>query len=385
MTKILSFAAFIASLAALTIVLGRETPPVSMDQSEIRRYIDHEVKSQLAHLREEIDDLPHRPAATTDADFSTHPLPPREQVNAWIEETLRSKMASSDFVESALGGVLHLEANTDEWKEPKAIDLSGYLTLEDKVAAILKAYDGVNSYGSDNPLTKQLMELGHDAVPLLAEFLRKGASHEQWAAQMAVDEAMNALLTEEDRDLALELFMRDGSMSKVLNKFRFPEANDLVFEKLKQMSFREPNMGSMQSYEADVLEMALDYDRERALPHILQAVENGACLQQVLGVVGSDPTIDLKPQLKSALNKCTDPWSRQSVGQAMLARGMPEGLEALVQNVDQSGSLSDHEAQESLKMIRKYTGYTGSDGDVLKKLRSRMGQMTWNPETQKFE
>lgn len=276
--------------------------------------------------------------------------------------------------------------------ELEAVDLSQYPTVDGKIKRIIQEFEGVRSYSGNNPLVKQLAELGEQAKPQLFKALQEigAGGQNNWAGRMALAEALKPMLTIDDKDMLLEdLKSKDPQLGEVVRRLHVEEAGDYALQRIRELA-SSPN----EYIHHELINIAVDMHEEEALPLLLDrlgAPDANSASWLATTIDQNYPDVDMTAQLRAAAQRVTsnNPYEGSSLSQLMLKRGMPEGLglaaDALLADTSQMGGGSDYYREQVRSTLRRYVNVTGSDEEVAKWIMENRGKLKWNPQLQMFE
>lgn len=260
-------------------------------------------------------------------------------------------------------------------RQNKRIDVSDCATTEEKVEKILAVFEGSRSYSHDNELVKQLREMGDEAItPLLAQL--KNVSRRDWGKRMAITESLEGLLTEDYKDVILEEFKNNSHFPKLIAKYKFPEAEEMVFDKITY-----PTHGYLRN---EIVDAALVLNESEAIPRLKKYIEMGQNPSYAAKRLANLPDVDITEELRVAAQRTNSSWQRHELSKIMLDKGMVEGL-SLARAVLTSGGRNGHLKQQMAIYLQKYTDAKGNYEDMAAWVKENEDYLQWNEFTRRFE
>ncbi len=308
-------------------------------------------------------------------------------------EIARAALAGPDHGTSSLLSERSKDDGDDSASAPKkpsrsfrgheAIDLSGAKDIPAKIDLIVEAFENANGYMPGNALVSQLVALGDAAVdPLLAKLEALGPhwareSGANLAGRSAVEEALESLLDEDDKETILKVFAESGYLSPLLAKYRFEEGEALLLEEI-----RNPSSSQIRH---SVVEAALVTNPDTAVPALLEHIETHEdhAISHIVEHLATVPDLDIRDPLRRAIGKANH-WEERSLAKLALERGMPEGLQ-LAAKVLRDQEVNTFTKRDIAASVRKVTGVFGSPTQLADWIDEQAGQVSWNPQQQVFE
>ena len=279
---------------------------------------------------------------------------------------------------------------------PKIADTG---SVDAQIDDILKELSGWDMYHVPNSMVPKLVGLGPDAIGPLLDHLKKGASWEapphgqNFAVRGAVEDALEQLLTEEDKEKILATYTESGYLSKLIGKFQISEARDAVFDRIRSGD----HVGSGE------IEAALVLDPEGAIPivqeHVLKMTQPWRAYPAIKQI--DLPGVDLTPSLNHGIGLLDDlddmplekvpkqfvPQVRSNLrskfARLALEHGVPEGLDLAVELL-RSTETSSGDRRELMSAVRKATNAFGGDASVAEWIESNRHALSWDSQEQLF-
>lgn len=235
------------------------------------------------------------------------------------------------------------------------VDVSDIEGVDGKIARILEEFDGVNSYSHNNALVKQMAEMGDEAIEPLLSRLGNSSMGANWAMRMAVTDALEKLLTENHEEIILAEFTKSGNLSKLIEKYHFPAAEEEVMNKI---TF--PANGRV---DQNVIDAALKINSARSIPLLIDYVSHGRGVSYAAGQLAAEG-IDITEPLRMASSRAVNTWEKASLVELCLEREMPEGYDLAIEVLLSKEMHAEHSQEQVYQYIRKYTGINGSYDEV---------------------
>ncbi len=321
------------------------------------------------------------------------PIVPQKRLEALVEKKVAKEIDNLDLKDAIDS---NLEKKLKKGYSPnhgemlgKEIDVSGIADTEEKIKKILEVFEGVNSYMSPNAHVKQMAALGDEAIePLLKELASVGSDHANWAKRQAVNEALNKLLTRAHKDVILENFEKNGSLLELVKKYNFPEAEELVFKRIKDndMSAGGGHMQNAQGY----FDVALQMDKERAIQAMQEYVNDRATSENSHNLIYplkklSDMNVDITEPLREAAINVHSVWEKSELSPLLLRNGMSEGFALAVSVLRDTGEHADYAKQQMADKLRILTDAKGDYKEMADWLERNAKLLKWSPSTKRFE
>lgn len=235
------------------------------------------------------------------------------------------------------------------------VDVSDIEGVDGKVARILEEFEGVNFYSSNNALVKQIAEMGDEAIDPLLDYLQSSGSGYDHIKRMAVADALEKLLTEDHEEIILAEFTKTGNLSKLIEKYEFPAAEEAVMNKISY-----PSNGRV---DQSVVDAALKINGDRAIPLLIDYVSHGHGVRYAAEQLAAEG-IDITEPLRMASSRAVNTWEKASLVELCLEREMPEGYDLAVEVLLSKDMHAEHSQEQVYQYIRKYTGINGSYDEV---------------------
>ena len=260
-----------------------------------------------------------------------------------------------------------------KFNQHERVDVSHLETTEEKVKFILAKFQNLNSFSHDSEVVEQLREFGDEAIPFLLAGKKGGGGH--WGPGWAATQALSKMLNEDHKDIILENFKKSSDFPELILKYNFPEAEELVFNKIK----------SNKDYiDENIIEAALDYDAVRAEEDIRDYIARGNYVASAAeALLARDASIDIKNELKLAALNCEESWQKAQLSGVLIGQGLKEGLGLALDAYEDSEN--SYSKKESLKMIRKSTDFSGTTAELIQYLRENKDNLDWDEKTRRFK
>lgn len=313
---------------------------------------------------------------------------------------------------SALMEKMYLEAIGPKYLPVDVSDISDPRGKIDKILARLSDPDD-NSHFPNNPLVKQIVQLGEVAIQPLLELLEKEKTRTDRVPQReeAITEALNLLLTDKNKDVILKYFAEDDLFIDLVKRYQFPEAEDIVMNKISAAYNGKAykNGMTMLSIVENLIDLALMMDQTRAIPLLVDYLKTrkGRAVVYAAKRLAMVPGLDITEALRQAVkNNTISPGFHATIvefsaghpvwvgdvlvdlADPMLDCGMPEGLDIILKELregTEKGSPNKYECKMMCEIVVKHTGFLGNPDEVAAWLAENKGNLVWNPTTRKFE
>lgn len=311
------------------------------------------------------------------------------QVQELILEEVRKQLAAKDWgpvlgskeVMASLEKLQRQARSGGPGAMPEAVDLTGLSSHRAKIQRILQEFEGVTTYYSGSPLTKQLRDLGPGAKNDIFQALQS-TSQQNWAARQALSEALEPLLTTADR----ELFLQDAASD---NPALLKRAMGLNLEEVGALALHRISSATDDRFiNSEVVSAALHFHQKEAAPLLLAQIAQGGSQSAWLAqhLRRELPNLPMRDTLMIAAQhyeKSPNVGQRHSVAPLLLAEGIPQGL---VFAADSLMTTENNHWQEAARSaIRRYVNVVGSDEDVAAYLLENRHNLRWNPSTGTFQ
>ena len=257
------------------------------------------------------------------------------------------------------------------------VDVSGIADTSEKVKRILKEFEGVNRYTHNNALVAQIVEIGNGAVKTLISELYNPdfRLHGQWAKKMAIEDALNNLLTENHKETILKVFKEKDCCSKLIKKYKFPEAEDVVMDKLKYN----------RRADHDVIDIALMLNRERSIPLLINYVSYSTDPVHAARALATIPDIDVTEPLRKAARNVRGVWAQSGIAKLLIERGTKEGLDIAILVLRNTEEHSEYRKREISYTLGAYTDAKGDYNEMANWLEKNKDSLVWNEEYRRFK
>lgn len=273
----------------------------------------------------------------------------------------------------------------------KEIDLTGAQTTQEKIDRILEELSRWEGYFTPNPAVRQLVALGPEAVePLLAHLTKT----ERWnapddgnaAGRAATEDALEQLLTRDDKEKILSAYLDKGYLGKLISKFQFTEARDAVIDKIQ----------SGENVKRSDIAVAITLDPDAAIPlaqEYATNLESPAEIYEVAKELDSVPNADLGPLLTHAIQLPYElPEGLPEVyalqlksGLARLAieNGVADAI-PLAAEILRHPETNDYDRRKLAAAVRKATNAFGGEDTIPDWLDENHESFTWDPQQRMF-
>jgi hypothetical protein len=265
-----------------------------------------------------------------------------------------------------------------------AADLSGLETVDEKVKKILSVFYEGARLTDEHPRRQQLAYLGEAAMVSLLEIFNSKIEKDQesssgnYKVDRIVEKTLLSMLTVKHKNIILHEFEKNGHFDSLIDKFRFPESEEMIIQKLKN-----PTDGYVSFH---LIDAALEMNKEAAISALLEgmsSVEVSELEIIAISIRGVDTEVDLTEILRESIKKITTTSGKREVVGTLLDEGMKEGLQFA------------HDVLSS-EMDDFYKGYVVNDlqrrvkekitkENALTWLKVNKDFLNWNPKSKKFE
>lgn len=388
--EMLSGLALLTSLLTLIIVLAisSKTARAAKNlQQQTDKKIEHSAKSIHTELVERLDSI------LTSLDLAESGLPSESAIDATFENTELKDLVQqakrnpevARLLQAAIESVILKEMANEltavDWLDALSqeklqklltrtaknsmmqgfnnfqtpVDVSDIEGVDEKIAMILQEFEGVNSYSHNNALVKQIAEMGDEAIEPLLSYLENNSSGNNWAKRMAITDALEKVLTEDHEETIIAEFTKSGSLSKLIEKYQFPAAEDEVMNKISHPLHGQVNQ--------NVVDAALKMNSDRSIPLLIDYVSHGRNVSYAASQLAAEG-IDITDPLRTASTRAQNTWEKASLVELCLERDMPEGYDLAIQVLRSNEMHAEHSQEKVYQYIRKYTGINGSYDEV---------------------
>jgi hypothetical protein len=235
------------------------------------------------------------------------------------------------------------------------IDVSEIEGIDGKVARILEEFEGISTYHNNNALVKQITEMGDEAIEPLLSHLDSISSGSNWAMRRAITDSLEKLLTEDHEEIIITEFTKSGKLSKLIEKYKFPAAEEEVLNKIMH-----PLHGRVDN---NVVDAALKMNAESSIPLLIDYVSHGQNVSYAASQLAAEG-IDITEPLRMASSRAGNDWEKAALVELCLERDMPEGYDLAIQVLRSNGMHAEHSKEKVYQYIRKYSGINGSFEDA---------------------
>jgi hypothetical protein len=388
--KINTILCSLALLISIVALIGTRPDPVGSSASspELNQFVEEKIADATlairAELVEKLDalilrlDLPSEDPSDTESvlgntdlknlvQLAKHDHDMARLLRAGIESVILMEMAdeldgvdwldtlSQEKIQKLLTKTAASGMTMGFHNQQTAIDVSDIPSAAGKVDRILEEFEGVNSYSHDNALVKQLAEMGDEAIDPLIAALNDSSMGFNWARRMAVTESLEQLLTEEHEEIILAEFTKSGNLSKLIDKYQFPAAEDEVMNKIAH-----PSNGRV---DKNVIDAALMMNSERSIPILMDYVSHGQNVSYAAGQLAAEG-LDITEPLRLASARAANIHEQAQLVELCLEREMPQGYDLAIQVLRSKEPHAEHSQERVYQYLRKYTGINGNYDEV---------------------
>ena len=275
------------------------------------------------------------------------------------------------------------------------VDLAGITDIKEKVSKIFNAFleNARNRKMASFPslYADQMAELGSEAVPELLKMLEEcmredessedGMDQEKFNKQMFLAEALGKMLTEQDKAVILQYFDKHGMFGALIAKYRFPEADEMIFNKLAEGSIHNAIFVNYKD-ERDLIDAALAVDEERTVESLLEQLRQGNISESALERMAHIPDLDPREPLREAAANNKSDYDRLTILKSMLELGMAEGPDLALALLKSDQEWARNKVRD---LLPNYTGVIGSADEMAAWLETHRGELSWNPKSRRYE
>lgn len=266
--------------------------------------------------------------------------------------------------------------------EYSPVNLDGISGTKEKVDKILEQFKGAHSYQWDNQLVKQIVGLGEDAIQPLIDALNQVDRFEDGMLDHAITEALGKLLTEKHKNIILHNFQEHTYFADLIKKYRFPEAEDMVMEKI-----REGNLyGAGLNDDQKIIDTALMMNEAQAILVLIDYIRQGQSVEYAVEKLSAIPGLDITRPLQDASRQSgLYMWDKSQLVKPLLERGMPEGIDLAIQVLRADQKQYSYCQDKLREIVPKYTGVLGTNREMADWLAANRKLLKWNFNIRKFE
>lgn len=317
-----------------------------------------------------------------------------EKIAAKSDEPNATQPAEDEFSTNRMEALTNLmEAMIIEKRIP--VDLTGITDINEKVSKIFNAFlenaRNRKTASFPNPYADQMAELGAAAVPELLKMLEEcmkadpfseDGGQENFNKQMFLAEALGQLLTDQNKDVILQYFDKYGMFGTLVAKYTFPEAEEMIFNKLAE---GYPNRNALfvnYKDERDLIDAALAVDEEQTVALLIEQLRQGNISESALERMAHIQDLDLREPLREAAANSKGDYDRQILLKSMLELGMNEGLDLALALLKSDQKWAQDKVRD---LLPNYTGVLGSADEMTAWLEIHRDELAWNPESRRYE
>jgi len=275
------------------------------------------------------------------------------------------------------------------------VDLTGITDINEKVSKIFNAFlenarnNKMISFPS--PYADQMAELGAAAVPELLKMLEEcmkadpfseDGGQENFNKQKFLAEALGQVLTDQNKDVILQYFDKYGMFAGLVAKYRFPEADAMIFNKLESGYPMRDNMYGNYKDDRDLIDAALAVDEEQTVALLIEQLRQGNSSESALERMAHIQDLDLREPLREAAANSKGDYDRQILLKPMLELGMNEGLDLALALLKSDQEWTRNNVRD---LLPNYTGVLGSTDEMTAWLEIHRNELAWNPESRRYE
>ena len=213
-------------------------------------------------------------------------------------------------------------------------------------------------------------------------FSEDGADQENFNKQMFLAGALGQLLTDQNKDVILQYFDKYGMFCALIAKYRFPEADAMIFNKLESGYPVRDNLYGNYKDEQAFIDAALTVDEEQTVALLLEQLKQGNISKSALERMAHIPDLDLQEPLREAAANNKSDYDRQILLKPMLELGMDEGLDLALALLKSDQEWTRNEVRD---LLPNYTGVLGSADEMATWLETHRGELAWNPKSRRYE
>ncbi len=301
------------------------------------------------------------------------------------ESLARSPSKDEADLEKALAEARSLSTSRKE------VDLSGVSTMEEKIEKILAELSQWEGYYTPNPVVKQLVELGPEAVEPLLAYLTDTPRGEEpadknYAGRSATEDALEELLTREDEAKILDAYANHGHLGKLISKYQLIGAREAVFDRIR----------SGEHVKRSDIAAAITLDPDAALPIVEEyalATDSVNDAFEVAKELDSVPNVDLTPILSHAVGLTGEipeglpaAYSLQmksNLARLALENGVPEAI-PLAAEVLRHPETYSFDRRNLAASVRKATNAFGGEDTIPDWLDENSDGFKWDADQRIF-
>lgn len=269
-----------------------------------------------------------------------------------------------------------------------------------KIALILESFRDQNGMSGCDPRVAQLVALGDGAVNDLLEAFdavnAEGAEKKGYrggAARFALEGALEQLLKAKDKEIILTYFEQRAFFTDLVRKYRFPEAGEIALRRLQTqfMRMEGTNADGSTTYRSSFYSsadpaVAVTLSPSNAIPWMLQEIKTKPLLadRYLPALAEHAPHVDIRPRMAEVLasEQRMHQYTATQLAPFALARGVPEGLDAVVRVLR---DLEYSYAYEKLlDSVRKHVGFDGTPDETADWIEENRSRLVWSEGKKRF-
>ena len=285
----------------------------------------------------------------------------------WLAEKLM-RAADSPHQRAALGRAL----NDRDYSK---MDLSGYGSNGEKVAAVLERFAGQNGYSSPNGLVGQLREMGPESIGMLLGHLETVEASD-WAQRRAIIDALDGRIPAEYREQVIRHFRESGRFAGFIKRHRITEVQDILFAAVEGThKFGEQNRTPGHNTITDMMEAAVQLDPDRAERALIEHAKYGDQPLEAIRKLTSIPQARAREAIEAAMPRIRRDHERSEILPMALEHGAEGSLDLAIRVLKEA---DPNRRGQSLQAVRRYTGAIGEAGDVAAWLGQNKQNLVWS-------
>lgn len=295
------------------------------------------------------------------------------------------------------GGTVHCRNCGDTGQR---LELRHLTDTPSKIALILESFRDQNSLSGCDPRIAQLVALGDGAVNDLLEAFdavnAEGAADKGYrggAARFALEGALEQLLKAKDKEIILTYFEQRASFTSLVRKYRFPEAGEIALRRLQApaMWLESSNADGSTTYRSSFSSsadpaIAAALSPSNAIPWMLQEMQTKRFVagRYLPALAEHAPHVDIRPQMAEffASEHELHEYTASQLAPFALARGVPEGLDAVVRVLRNFEFSYAH--GKLLDSVRKHVGFDGTPDETADWIEQNRQRLFWSEGKKRF-